>query len=180
MSERPLPNFTAPMRGAIHLDFDLRRRQLLYEQWKSEKVTWPLRALCLMAATIFHEQGAPTLRITKLLGNDELELEAVTPFSAGLAAEVSLYDLPMVSGMKARSGIENATVTFIANRINMLFYFGPGRKEAAQYGDRFGVYDRMILQVPTTGFEGQTLSLWHEFGNVGTIQSPRKRLLVNE
>ena len=47
-----------------------------------------------MAATIFHEQGAPTLRITKLLGNDELELEAVTPFSAGLAAEVrALADL---------------------------------------------------------------------------------------
>ena len=175
-----LPSFTMPMRGCLHLDFDLRRRQLLYEQWKSDKVKWPLRALCLIAASIFHEQGANTMRITRLLGNDELELEALTAFSAGLAAEVSLYDLPMVSGMKARNGVENATVAFIANRINMLFYFGPGRKEAAQYGDRFGVYDKLILQSPTTGFEGQTLSLWHEFGNVGTIQSPRKKLLVNK
>lgn len=173
-------DFTMPIRGCLHLDFDVRRRQLLIEQWKSEKVSWSLRALCLFAAAIFHEQGAPSMRITRLLGNDEIERESVTPFSAGLAAEVSLWELPQVCGTKVRNGLENPTVAFIANRINMLFYFGPGRKEAAQYGERFDLFDKMILQVPTAGFGEQTLALWHEFGNIGMIQSPRKKLLVNE
>ena len=36
------------------------------------------------------------------------------------------------------------------------------------------------LKMTDHQLRSMVLALWHEFGNVGTIQSPRKKLLVNE
>ena len=168
------------MPGSVCIDFDPSRKELLVDQWGSPEVSWQLRALCLISATIFHEQGAGKLRIRRLLGNDEFEREEVSPFSRGLAAEVSIWEFPSVSGNRERSCIEDRHVAFVADRINMLFCFGPGRHVTARYGEKHDVWGKMLLEVPANGFTPDSLGLWHEFGNTGRILSPRKKLLINE
>ena len=169
-----------PIRGAMHVDFDPRNRELLMGQWKSPSVSWALRAVILFAAAIFHEQGAHTLRVKRLLGNDEFEQTEVTPFSRGLAAEISLWEFGHMRGNKLTGPNEDLIVSWVARRLNQLFYYGPGRKEVAQYGETFGIFDRLVLEVPATGLDPASLCNWQQFGNTGKILPARKKILVNE
>lgn len=174
------PTPYTPMPGALRIDFEAKNRELLVEQWGSEKVSWQLRATILIAASIFAEQGSPNLIVRRLLGNDDFEREEISPFSSGIAAEVSLHSFPHMRLSRLSGPHDDLTVSWVARRINQVLFYGPGPREVAQYGAAHGLFDRMVLSVPRNGLQGDSLCLWHQFGNVGRFMPARKKILVNE
>lgn len=154
--------------------FDSTRANLLIEQWESDRVSPWLRAVTIFAGMLFHEQGAPHLRVLSLLGNTEEERLARTPASYGLAAEVSVWELPSCHGRHARAGQEDKVAAWVAQRLNLLFPHGPGAKKTAIYGVEDGVCDRMILEVPVKGYDNFGLTLWHRWGSTGRVLFPQK------
>lgn len=154
--------------------FDSGRANLLIEQWHSERVSPWLRAVTIFAGMLYHEQGAPHLRVLSLLGNTEEERRAQTPASYGLSAEISVWELPTCHGSKARAGAEDRSALWVAQRLNLLFPHGPGAKKTARYGNEDGFCDRMVLEVPSKGFDGFGLTLWHQWGSTGRVLFPQK------
>lgn len=160
--------------AGVKVLFDANRANLLVEQWESERLSPWLRAVTIFAGMLYHEQGAPHLRILSLLGNSEEARMAGSPAAYGLSAEISVWELPSCHGSHARQGQEDRTALWISQRLNLLFPHGPGAKKTARYGTEDGVFDRMILEVPVKGYDGFGLTLWHRWGSTGRVLFPQK------
>jgi len=131
-------------------------RPTLELEWESERVSFALRAVLLVADMIFRELGASRMKIDSILGEDG-------PFKYGLAARVSVLELPGVS--IAGRGAKRADLPeWICQRINALFPFGDGSKETATYDG-----SNIVIQVPSQGYrqDCRALAEWQRLGPTG-------------
>lgn len=162
---------------ALRIAFEPSKERLLAQQWASEKVSPWLRAVLVVMASLYVEQGARRLVIQKLLGDSAAEIEARQSTHAyGLAADVSIIGIADRRGSQLASflnGREFPKPRWIESRMNLLFPFYDGRKETVRY-DVAGA--RLHVEVPAKGFPAGSVALasWNEHGVNGQLEEPRR------
>lgn len=165
------------MTPPLRIAFAAGREKLLAEQWASETLSPWLRAVLVVMASLYVEQGARRLVIEKLLGNSATEIEARQSVHAyGLAADVSILGIVDRRGGRCSTflnGREFPRPRWVEQRINLLFPFGDGKKETATYDFRSA---HIHVEVPHRGYSHVTaaLSSWNEHGVNGELEEPRR------
>ena len=158
--------------SAPRLAFATNHAGLLREQWKSDQLNPWLRVVVLTTAALFTEQGAGHAIVASLLGNTEADRDARTPASYGLGAEIMVWGLPTAYGKRIEAGQPDTTAAFIVERLNLLFPVSGFIKTATYGPDRL---DRIVLQVPSKGYDGYAMACWLDWGPVlGRSISPRR------
>jgi hypothetical protein len=167
------------IQDGARIDFDVRRPQLR-EEWEHERLNPMTRVLVITAAMLLHEQGAVRVRIVKLFGDAGADLmKPAIPEDYGLCAAISVLGITEPSkkaGGSQQMQRESRMARWVTDRLNILFPFGPSDRRAAMYGKETGLYDRILLEVPASGFKAsdKPLSEWMVYGAAGRYQSPRE------
>jgi hypothetical protein len=164
-----------PIRSGAFIVFDSMFERVLREQWQSEKLEPCIRMMLISAAMIYHEQGSYKLTLKRLLGNTKEEVARTdTPHAYGCAADISIIELidPRVNDKHDFMMRKFPKAFWVEQRLNELFPFGDGPKNAAVYN-----IDHIHLECPPGGFKKTTyaLSTWFESGAVGIIRTPQRR-----
>jgi hypothetical protein len=155
------------------LSFEPTRLKELSDQWLSDKIEPSLRFVLIIAALLYHEQGARRCRLLRLLGSPE---EDVTyPHRAGIAADLSIVELMdgRITDKRKVYSDRYPRVEWVTRRLNALFPYGDGGKRTATYYPR-----ELRIEVPVGGFKKRTqaLALWTDYGVSGPPKlPPRKR-----
>lgn len=161
-------------RSGAGIQFDSLYNIKLLEQWESDKIEPSLRALVIVTAMLYYEQGASRVIVKKLLGNTEQDLlKKDNPHYYGCAADISILELVDSRIVDKANYIARRfpKAEWIEHRLNELFPFGDGPKRSCIYN-----VDHLHLEVPMGGFKKSTqaLSTWQEFGACGVIRPPRR------
>lgn len=166
---------------SARIAFDPSRDRLLREQWSSEQVNPWLRAVLVVLASFYAEQGARKMSVLKLLGNTLAEVAGkASPHAYGLAADVSIVEISDRRGSFRSSflnGHEFPKPRWIEQRMNLLFPFADGRKRTVDY---VVAEAHLHVEVPLRGYGGDSLSLasWQELGVTADLAEPNGRRLA--
>ena len=136
---------------------------MVEQEWCCQKVAYELRVVILMCAMLYHENNAARLRVLRIFAQEPM-------YRYGRSADVGVLEIPGVN--RAKEGDPYHRVpAWIATRLNLLFPFGDGELETAEYTGSV-----ISLRVPFNGFqqEAAPLSMWREWGASGHTLTPRK------
>jgi len=137
--------------------------EMVEREWACQKVAFDLRIVVLACALLYHEHGAPRLRVLKIFDQHPI-------YRYGRAADVGVLELPDVN--KAERGNPYHRVPlWIATRLNLLFPYADGDIDTAKYNGK-----EITIRVPPRGYQQESapLSMWREWGASGRELTPRK------